>query len=136
MPQTPPVATPETWDEPAPTYTGDEFPAIEEVPARNPLALILSIGGVLVFLAVVAYLTLNRPASEHISSTSQTAADSVSTNIETGPQVEPLAQPTAVPETIRVAPAHPAPIIPAKPAPVTDSADVLAPAASDTATSR
>jgi hypothetical protein len=136
VPQTPPVATPETWDEPAPIYTGDEFPAIEEVPARNPLALILSIGGVLVFLAVVAYLTLNRPASEHISSTSQTAADSVSTAIETGPQVEPLSQPTAVPETIRVAPAHPAPIIQPKPAPVTDSADVLAPAASDTATSR
>jgi hypothetical protein len=81
VPQTPPVATPETWDEPAPIYTGDEFPAIEEVPARNPLALILSIGGVLVFLAVVAYLTLNRPASEHISSTSQTAADSVSTAV-------------------------------------------------------
>ncbi|GAB3582226.1 SHOCT domain-containing protein [Hymenobacter daeguensis] len=103
-------------------WTGDEFPAIaEEAPARNPLALVMSIGGVLVFLAVVAYLTLNRPPSEHISSTSQTAADSLATTIDAGPQAAPLPAPVAAPETIRVAPAHPAPAIPVRPAPAADS---------------
>ena len=95
----------------------------------------LSIGGVLVFLAVVAYLTLNRPPSEHISSTSQTAADSLATTIDTGPQVEQLPATVAAPETIRVAPTNPAPVIPAQPTPAaTDS--VAPPAASDSAVSQ
>ncbi len=85
--------------------------------ARSPLALILSIGGVLAFLAVVLYLSLNRPPSEHISSTSQTAADSLASPIETGPQAQQLPQPAAAPETVRVAPAHPAPPIRSRPAP-------------------
>ena len=103
--------------EPEPTWTGHEFTAAPPEPARNPLALILSIGGVLVFLAVVAYLTLNRPPSEHISSTSQTAADSLAAPIETGPQVVPLPEAAAQPETVRVAPTNPAPPIPSRPAP-------------------
>ncbi|MBO2009874.1 SHOCT domain-containing protein [Hymenobacter negativus] len=141
-PETPRSVAPEAWaptavptTEPDPKWTGDEFPPMEETPARNPLALILSIGGVLVFLAVVAYLTLNRPPSEHISSTSQTAADSVAATIDTGPQAEQLPAVTATPETIRVAPAHPAPVIQPRPAPaVTDS--VAAPAATDSAVSQ
>lgn len=108
-------ASPEPQPAPEPDWkTRDEFPAIEEEPARNPLALVLSIGGVLVFLAVVAYLTLNRPPSEHISSTSQTAADSLATTIDTGPQAEQLPVTTAEPETIRVAPTNPAPPLPSR----------------------
>jgi hypothetical protein len=132
----PNTTTPEPQPTPEPSWkTRDEFPAIEEAPARNPLALVLSIGGVLVFLAVVAYLTLNRPPSEHISSTSQTAADSLATTIDTGPQAEQLPTTVAQPETIRVAPTNPAPVIPARPAPVaTDS--VAAPVATDSAVSQ
>ncbi|MGY3089179.1 hypothetical protein ACVWYF_002219 [Hymenobacter sp. UYAg731] len=100
--------------EPEPAWrTRDEFPPMPEEPARNPLALIFSIGGVLAFLAVVLYLNLNRPPSEHISSTSQTAADSLAlaAPIETGPQAAPLPSTAVAPETVRVAPAHPAPVI-------------------------
>ena len=97
-------------------------------PTRSPLALVLSIGGVLVFLALVAYLSFNRQPSERISSTSMTAADSAATVIETGPQAAPLA-PTTVPETLRVTPTNPAPSTPARPAPtVLDSAAAPAPA--------
>ncbi|MDB5269020.1 MAG: hypothetical protein JWP58_2060 [Hymenobacter sp.] len=124
------TAGPEPMPEPEPAWrTRDEFPPLAEEPARNPLALIFSIGGVLAFLAVVLYLNLNRPASEHISSTSQTAADSLTAPIETGPQAAPLPNTVAAPETVRVAPAHPAPALPsrsemaAKAAAVRDSAE-------------
>jgi hypothetical protein len=128
--------TPAPQSEPAPSWqTSNEFPAVVEEPARNPLALILSIGGVLVFLAVVAYLSFNRPPSERISSTSMTAADSVAAVIETGPQAAPLPQSTAVPETVRVAPTNPAPVIQPRPAPVArdSAANVPATPASDSA---
>ena len=108
--------TPAPLSQPTPTWqTSDEFPAMAEEPARNPLALILSIGGVLVFLAVVAYLSFSRPPSERISSTSMTAADSTAAVIETGPQAAPLPQSAAVPETVRVAPTNPAPAIRPRP---------------------
>ena len=81
---------------------------------NSSLGLLLAIAGVLVFLAVVAYLGFTRPASEHISSTSQTAADSVAAPIETGPQVAPLPVIAALPETVRVAPANPAPVLPSR----------------------
>ena len=90
----------------------------------SSLGLILAVGAVLVFLAVVAYLGFNRPTTdEHISSISQTAADSLNTTIETGPQVAPLPTTTAAPETVRVAPTNPAPIILSRP---------VAPTAADT----
>ena len=118
--------------EPEPAWrTRDEFPPMPEEPARNPLALIFSIGGVLAFLAVVLYLNLNRPPSEHISSTSQTAADSLAraAPIETGPQAAPPPSPVAAPETVRVAPAHPAPVIPPRTTPTrSDSTKIAAPA--------
>ena len=117
--------------EPAPAWqTSDEFPAeVVEEPARNPLALILSIGGVLVFLAVVAYLSFNQPPSERVTSTSMTAADSAATVIETGPQAAPLPQNATVPETVRVAPTNPAPPTQPRRAPaLLDSAAVPAPA--------
>ncbi len=119
-----------------------EFPeAAADVPTArrsSPLALILSIGAVLGFLALVLYLTLNRPPSEHISSTSQTAADSLTTAVETGPQAAPLplAAPAA-PETVRVAPAHPAPATPVRVRPTPTMRDSVygapAPAAPDSA---
>ncbi len=103
-----------------------EFPT---APAEHnsSLGLVLAIGAVLVFLAVVAYLGFTRPTTdEHLTSISQTAADSLNTTIETGPQVAPLPVTTAVPETVRVAPTNPAPVIqPRLAAPVADS---LAPA--------
>jgi hypothetical protein len=115
----------------APGYGEDEFPADEPAtelagPAaerNSSLGLVLAIAGVLVFLAVVAYLGFTRPTTdEHLTSISQTAADSLSTTIETGPQVAPLPATTAVPETVRVAPTNPAPVIQPRPvAPITDS---------------
>lgn len=120
-------------------WAASELPEAAEPAARSPLALILSIGGLLGLLALVLYLSLNRPASEHISSTSQTAADSLATHIETGPQVVQLPPPVvAMPETVRVAPAHPAPIVPARrPEIRRDSAvGVPAPAVLDSAVRR
>ena len=72
---------------------------------RNPLTLVFIIGGALLLLAMVLYLTLggNTP-DEHLTSISQTAADSTATTPEVGPQAEQLTLPPAVPETIRVAP--------------------------------
>lgn len=126
------VEEPLPESEPEPAWrTRDEFPPIPEEPARNPLALIFAIGGVLAFLAVVLYLNLNRPPSEHISSTSQTAADSLArvAPIETGPQAAPLPSTVADPETVRVAPAHPAPIIQPRTTPTrSDTADIASPA--------
>ncbi|MDQ2794517.1 MAG: SHOCT domain-containing protein [Bacteroidota bacterium] len=119
----------------------DDAPDFANAPAKRNslLGLILAIGAVLVFLAVVAYLGLNRPTTdEHISSISQTAADSLNTTIETGPQAAPLPTTTAAPETVRVAPANPAPALPSRAeldrraAAVRDSAAAVAsPVASD-----
>ena len=96
-----------------PPFVGEtELVAEAEPPARNPLALVLAIGGVLIFLAVVGYLSFNRRPSERLTSTSQTAADSLVAPIETGPQVAPL-PPVAAPETVRVVPARPARPFPA-----------------------
>ncbi|GAB3852315.1 hypothetical protein GCM10028822_19870 [Hymenobacter terrigena] len=130
------TAGPEPLPGPEPAWrTRNEFPPMAEEPARNPLALVFAIGGVLAFLAVVLYLNLNRPPSEHISSTSQTAADSLAAPIETGPQAEPLPATAAAPETVRVAPAHPAPVIQPRTTPTrSDSVETASPpTASDSA---
>ena len=126
-PEVVPVSFPEPLAVPVSEWPSQELTEKADVlPARSsPLGLIIAIGAVLAFLAVVAYLSMNRPSSEHISSTSQTAADSVAATIETGPQAEPLPQTiTAAPETVRVVPAHPAPALLARPpAGVRDSAE-------------
>ena len=112
---------------PVAEWPSHEVTEADVPPARSsPLGLIIAIGAVLAFLAVVAYLSMNRPSSEHISSTSQTAADSQAAVIETGPQAAPLPPAVATaPETVRVAPAHPAPALPARPpAAVRDSAKI------------
>ncbi|MBH8557983.1 SHOCT domain-containing protein [Hymenobacter negativus] len=124
------TAGPEPMPEPEPAWrTRNEFPPMAEEPARNPLALVFAIGGVLAFLAVVLYLNLNRPPSEHISSTSQTAADSLAlaAPVETGPQAEPLPATVATPETVRVAPAHPAPVIQPRATPTRSDSAATAP---------
>ena len=74
---------------------------------RNPLNLIFALGGLLVFLGVIAYLMIGRPSTpdEHLTSASQTAADSTAVVPEVGPQAEQLnLPPAAAPETVRVAP--------------------------------
>ena len=124
--------------EPVSDWPRQESPEEIDVPPvrSSPLGLIIAIGAVLAFLAVVAYLAMNRPPSEHISSTSQTAADSLAATIETGPQAEPLPPTiTAAPETVRVTPAHPAPVLPVRPpAAGRDSAETApAPTAPDSA---
>ncbi|WP_426061384.1 SHOCT domain-containing protein [Hymenobacter sp. B1770] len=123
LPNAAPLADEESWTE-------NEFPESERPKARSPLALILSIGGLLALLGLVVYLSLNRPPSERLSSTSRTAADSVATSIETGPQADPLT-PAAVaePETIRVMPTNPAPPVQRRPAPPRRDTVAVAPAA-------
>jgi hypothetical protein len=87
-----------------PTTDESDLPPFEE--RRNPLNLIFAIGGLLVFLGVVAYLMIGRPAQsdEHLTSGTQTAADSTTTTPEVGPQAEQLTLPPAAPDTVRVAP--------------------------------
>jgi|SRR6476661_897940 len=115
----------------------DEMQGFEPQPARNPLNLVLSIAGLLALLGLVIYLSFNNRPSEHLTSGSQTAADSVDAMIETGPQAEQQAPVEAVPETVRLAPVRPATPVPApRPAPAaTDSgaAGTAEPAATDSA---
>jgi hypothetical protein len=121
----PPPASPDWLAAAAPTlFPTDEadLPPLEE--RRNPLNLVFAIGGLLVFLGVVAYLLIGRPArpDEHLTSGTQTAADSTATAPETGPQAEQLTlPPAAAPETIRVAP-----VVRPQPAPSQFSADSAA----------
>jgi hypothetical protein len=125
----------------APALVDHSTPVAEAEPTydeglekRNPLNLVFAIGGALVFLAVVLYLTLgNRAADEHLTSTTQTAADSARVAPEVGPQAEQLTLPPASPETIRVAPVVPAPVAPAASQFRTDSAAASAPAVAPTA---
>ena len=106
-----PPATPDWLAAAAPSLLAHEeadLPPLEE--RRNPLNLIFAIGGLLVFLGVVAYLMIGRPAqpNEHLTSGTQTAADSTATVPEVGPQAEQLNLPPAsAPDTVRVAPQAP-----------------------------
>lgn len=142
-PEASPVPAPETPDwlaAVAPALVDHSAPVVEEEPVydeglekRNPLNLIFAIGGALVFLAVVLYLTLgNRTADEHLTSTTQTAADSARVAPEVGPQAQQLTLPSAAPETIRVAPVVPATVAPAASTFRTDSAAAPAPAVAPT----
>ena len=141
---TPAVVSPLAALPPAPLqapdseWAADEFAAAEAPAKRNPLALILSIGGLLSLLGLVLYLSLNRPLSEHVSSTSLTAADSVAAPIETGPQAQQLSPaPVALPETVRVAPSNPAPpVLSRSRRRVADSAAVLPAAAAPDSAAR
>ena len=106
----------------ADTYA--EAAAVQDSAAQptNYLNLILALGGLLVLLGLVLYLTMGRHPSERLDSQSQTAADSTAAAIETGPQAVPLPAATpAAPETVRVAPAHPAPPVPRPSRPAADS---------------
>ena len=77
---------------------------------RNPLSLVFALGGLLLFLGVMAYLLLGRhPApDEHLTSTSQTAADTTAVVPEVGPQAEQLTLPPVTgPDTVREVPLPP-----------------------------
>jgi len=142
-PEVSPVPAPETPDwlaAVAPALVDHSTPVAEEEPVydeglekRNPLNLVFALGGALVFLAVVLYLTLgNRTPDEHLTSTTQTAADSTRVAPEVGPQAEQLTLPPASPETIRVAPVVPATVTPAASTFRSDSAATPAPAVAPT----
>jgi hypothetical protein len=111
-PEAPSPASPTTEPDWLASTAPNLLPADEESlpPAeerRNPLNLVFAIGGLVVFLGVVAYLLMGRPAAsdEHLSSGTQTAADSAAVVPEVGPQAEQITlAPAAAPETIRVAP--------------------------------
>jgi hypothetical protein len=108
-------ATTMEWPMPAaslPAESTHYTSPVDEVPEqRNPLTLVFAIGGALLILALVLYLALgNRSTDEHLTSTSQTAADSTAVAPEVGPQAQQLTLPPATaPETVRVAPAVPLP---------------------------
>ncbi|MCC2548402.1 SHOCT domain-containing protein [Hymenobacter sp. BT175] len=126
VPPMPPVAPVGPSEEPL-----DEEVEVEEAPARSPLSLVLIIGGILLLLSLVLYLALGNRESEHLSSKTRTADDSLMVTPETGPQGEQIDLPVApAPETVRVQPA-----LPPAAAPSVDSAAVTpAPAAAPAAT--
>ncbi|MBX0291127.1 hypothetical protein K3G63_11785 [Hymenobacter sp. HSC-4F20] len=96
-------------------------------PPKSPLGTILIVGGIIALLALVAYLMWGNQDSERLTSTTLTAADSVTTAPEVGPQSEQIdLPPAAAPETVRVAPAVPLPTTPS------DSVNPATPAAAPT----
>ncbi|RZK15640.1 MAG: SHOCT domain-containing protein, partial [Hymenobacter sp.] len=99
---------PSLGESPSATLAESDYPEDDARPAegqRGSLNLVFAIGGALVFLAVVLYLTLgNRSPDEHLTSTTQTAADSTAVAPEVGPQAQQLTLPPVTPETVRVAP--------------------------------
>jgi len=124
------AVAPALVDHSTPTPAQEDPADEEELEKRNPLNLVFAIGGALVFLAVVLYLTLgNRGPDEHLTSTTQTAADSTHVAPEIGPQAQQLTLPPASPETIRVAPVVPATVAPAATKFSADSTAATAPAA-------
>ncbi|WP_426493132.1 hypothetical protein [Hymenobacter sp. 102] len=158
LPPTPPVSTPgishplEAGRPGASPSQDDAFvttaaPATEEeyvadaaytAPAKSPLGTILVVGGIVLLLALVAYLLLGNRESERLSSTTLTAADSVAVAPEVGPQAEQIdLPPAAAPETVRVAPAVPvlppdSAVAPASTAPA-DEPPVAAPVVDESA---
>ena len=113
----------------ADTYA--EAAAVQATAAQpaNYLNLVLALGGLLLLLGLVLYLTSSRHPSERLDSRSQTAADSAAAAIETGPQAAPLpAAPPSAPATVRLAPTNPAPPVqrPGRPAADSSAAQPLA----------
>jgi hypothetical protein len=101
-----PAANPDWLAAAAPSLLRNE-PVVPAEERRNPLNLVFIVGGALVLLGIVVYLLMGRPAApdEHLTSASQTAADSTASAPEVGPQAEQITlPPVAAPETVRVAP--------------------------------
>ncbi|UOQ65584.1 hypothetical protein [Hymenobacter volaticus] len=107
-PTPPPVPPVTTRPQAQTTEPLDDDDEVEE-PTKSPLGKILAIGGALLLLGLIWYLVMGQSrSSEHLTSISQTAADTVAVAPETGPQAEQLDLPPAVaPETVRVAPVVP-----------------------------
>jgi len=107
-PTPPPVVAPDWLAAAAPglpLIDESSLPPLAE--RRNPLNIVFVVGGILVLLGIMLFLFIDRPKNpdEHLTSASQTAADSVATVPEVGPQAEQITlPPAAAPETIRVAP--------------------------------
>lgn len=101
--------------EPEPFVPLDETVLHDDSPARNPLTIVFVVAGAALVLALIAYLAFSPRSSEHLTSTSQTAADSLNAAPEVGPQAEQITLPPAAgPETVRVVPARPLPPTPAQ----------------------
>ncbi|GGE96992.1 SHOCT domain-containing protein [Hymenobacter cavernae] len=119
----------EPMEEPAPA-----------TPPRSPLALILTVVGVLALLGLVLYLAFGGRESERLTSTSRTEADSVAVQPEVGPQAQQIdLPPAAAPETVRVVPAVPpvaAPTVDSAATVTTPAATPAAPTAADEAAAR
>lgn len=130
-PTPPPVVAPDWLAAAAPglpLIDESSLPPLAE--RRNPLNIVFVVGGILMVLGIMLFLFIDRPKNpdEHLTSASQTAADSVATVPEVGPQAEQITlPPAAAPETIRVAPVV-RPVPAARPLSV-DSAATPAPAA-------
>jgi hypothetical protein len=128
---TPPPVMPDWLAAAAPGLPCDDesnLPPLAE--RRSPLNIVFVVGGIMILLGILLFLFIDRPKNpdEHLTSTSQTAADSVAAVPEVGPQAEQITlPPTAAPETIRVAPIV-RPVPAARPL-STDSSATPAPAA-------
>ncbi|MFD2787839.1 SHOCT domain-containing protein [Hymenobacter rubripertinctus] len=73
------------------------------VPPKSSLGTILVVAGIVALLALIVYLMTGNQASERLTSATITAADSVATRPDEGPQTEQIElPPVAAPETIRV----------------------------------
>ncbi|WP_400193554.1 hypothetical protein [Hymenobacter sp. B81] len=117
---------------PAPADELSEEAYEPERPAKQPLATVLIVAGVLLLLAVAAYLLLGNRESERLTSDTLTAADSTAVTVEEGPQAEQLElPPVAAPETIRVQPAIPLPAPDTTPAATAPGPEAPIPAAAE-----
>lgn len=119
---------------PPPSAVEDEAQAELAPPAASStLNYVLIGGGLVLLLLLVGYLLTGQRPSEHLTSTSRTAADTAAGAPEVGPQAPQMTRPpVAAPETVRVFPKTP-PALP--PADSTAPANAR-PAPADTAVAR
>ena len=100
---------------PPPSAVEDEAQAELAPPAASSaLNYVLIGGGLLLLLLLVGYLLTGQRPSEHLTSTSRTAADTAAGAPEVGPQAPRMTRPAvAAPETVRVFPKTPPALPPA-----------------------
>jgi len=107
------LPTPPASPVPQPSAVEDEALAELAPPASSSaLNYVLIGGGLLLLVLLVVYLLRGQRPSEHLTSTSRTAADTAAVAPEVGPQSAQLQPPpVAAPETVRVFPKT-APVLP------------------------
>ncbi len=119
-----PPVPPDSGADPVEYVEDDAYTA----PPKSSLTTVLVVGGIALLLALVVYLMTDNRDSERLTSATRTAADSVATRPEEGPQTEQIELPPVVgPETVRVEPV--APPVAAPPAPDTANAGTTSPVA-------